>query len=108
MIRTTTAQTNDQMSPDVRGGMAHVARQTHKPFELLDPIRDDKSNRGNKESKETAEYWRWRRLEGPVVLDPKMESHTLTLTAGLLCQTKLCVCPHQQNKLRIISACKRL
>ena len=26
------------MSNDVRGGVTHAARQTHKPFGLLDPI----------------------------------------------------------------------
>ena len=50
---------NDQMSVDARRGMAH-----NKPYGLLDHIRrvarDDKSNTGNKEGKETAEYQRWK------------------------------------------------
>ena len=47
------------MSVDARRGMAH-----DKPYGLLYHIRlvarDDKSNTGNKEGKETAEYQRWK------------------------------------------------
>ena len=92
------------MSVDARRGMAH-----NKPYGLLDHIRlvarDDKSNTGNKEGKETAEYQRWKqgkwhqfwalpRLQGAAMpcvylfvfacYYPEMESYTLTLTAGLV------------------------
>ena len=56
MIRTFAAHTNESTikSVDVRGDMTH-----DKPYGLLDHIRlvvrDDKSNRSNKEGKETAE-----------------------------------------------------
>ena len=62
MMRTSAAHTNDQMTIDIRGDMAHT-----KPYGLLNLIRlssrDYKSNRGNEEGVETAEYLRWRQVK---------------------------------------------